>query len=261
MHSLPLSTCFLLFCIIALTPSALCAQVKYGTVTYTASPSFTITQPSEDVPTTDKLEKMLRDLHASGGFDKYYSLTFTPDAFQFRQHEIKDQTLQDGAMTVAVLRNQTAPEIFYTDTRSGTYTNQEPIADQLFLHGDSISTVPWTLAETTIPASDATLGFMLKTATAVTATGDSLTAAYAPALPLNFGPMNYYGLPGAILQLDVCRRGSCTRYRATELALRTEEPTLAPPTEGKRVSSDRYYALLEKYRARKPRTTRQIIRQ
>ncbi|WP_116105406.1 GLPGLI family protein [Lewinella sp. IMCC34191] len=252
---------FVLLCTAALLPALAWSQVRYGTVTYTASPTFKMTPPEDAAPETDEVAKMLRDLSAGGGFDKQYTLTFRPDAYVFRQIEKPDQTLENGEMTVTILSAQTDAEVFYTDTQRDTYLNQEAIADQLFLHDGSVPEINWMLQESTIPASDATLGFQLKTATATTARGDSLTAAYAPALPLAFGPRNYYGLPGAILQLDVCRNESCTRYRATNLTLSTENPDLSPPTEGKRVSGDRFYTLQDKFQARKPSSTRQFIRQ
>ncbi|MGB3799270.1 MAG: GLPGLI family protein [Lewinella sp.] len=250
-----------LLCISWLSPAIGTAQVSYGSVTYTASPEFKIDGLEEELPQTDQIAKMLHDLKASGGFDKQFSLTFTPGAFVFEESREKDQTVEDGGMTVTIMRNLTEPDVFYTDTETATYTNQEAIADKLFLHSGAIPSVDWTLQDNQIPASDATLGFDLKTATAITPEGDSLIAAYAPALPLQFGPINYYGLPGAILQLDVCRDESCTRYRATNLRIMAVQPSLLPPTEGKEVSREKFYALQDKYRARENKTVTSISRQ
>ena len=259
MHSLLKLPCMLLFTAAALFSGLLPAQVKYGTVNYTASPSFTVSSTGEELPGGDKIEKMLRDLHAGGGFDKQYSLTFTPDAFVFRERDEKDQTVEEGDLTVTILRNQTDPEIFYTDTETDTYTNQEAIADQLFLHDGSVPPLAWTLQDATLPASDATLGFDLRTATAVTESGDTLTAAYAPALAVPFGPLNYYGLPGAILQLDVCRVGKCTRYRAVSMEVRSERPDLELPRKGKKVNRQSFLRARDKYRSRRARTSIQTF--
>ncbi|PPK86325.1 GLPGLI family protein [Neolewinella xylanilytica] len=252
---------FVVVCTAALLPGIAWSQVQYGTVTYTASPTFRMTPSHDAVPQTDKVAKMLRDFSAGGGFDKQYTLTFTSGAYLFQEIAKPGQTLENGGMTVTILNDQTDPEAFYTDTQTDTYVNQEAIADRLFLHDGSVQAVNWIRLESTIPASDATLGFELKTATAITSRGDSLTAAYAPALPLPFGPRNYYGLPGAILQLDVCRNESCTRYRATKMSVLPVEPTLSPPTEGKHVSRERFNALRDKFRARKQPSTTQIVRQ
>ena len=231
------------------------AQVNYGEVTYVATQDVPRLSTGGEASPPDKISALLKEMQASGAFDKRYTLTFRPDGYLFRESPAKDRELTDGSTTVTIVRNQTSPNVYYTDMAARSYVNSEAIADRKFLHSGEVLPPEWTIGETVIAASEATLGFDLKTARAVSPNGDTLVAAFAPALPVPFGPLNYYGLPGAILQLDICNVGKCTRYRAVEMKVLFEKPELPVPQEGKKLSGPDFIKEREKYRARSGRTT------
>ena len=236
-------------------PGTILAQIQYGHISYVATRNTPVRPGGAEGPAADKISQMLRELEANGVFDQRFVLTFSPDAYWFREEAAKDWEVKDGAVSVTILRNQTSPDEYYTDTETGEYINSVAIADRKFLYRGKVVVPPWQPAETTIPASDATLGFDLRTARAVTSGGDTLIAAYAPALPIALGPLNYYGLPGAILQLDVCNAGKCTRYRATGFTAAGQHPDPPIPAEGKAVSAEEFFRQREKYRARTATST------
>jgi GLPGLI family protein len=65
----------------------------------------------------------------------------------------------------------------------------------------------------------------------------NITAWYCPQIPVSFGPKEYNGLPGIILELD----NSHIYFRATKLILNPKEKVLIKkPTKGKRVSQKEY---------------------
>ena len=234
-------------------------QVSYGEVNYTAT---RLNQPENDLNTDempDALAEALQEMMRSGGFDQQYVLTFTPEAYTFWEIPRGDKTIEDGGITMRVVGTRT-PDAFRTDLRTGDYTAVRSVADRAFYISDAAPVPDWTMTGETVAGSDATLGFDLRMATAVTASGDSLRAAYAPALPIPFGPMNVYGLPGAILQLDVCRSGSCERYQATKLKVLTEAPELQAPIGTKPISQAEYDKQQAKYEARMEKTMRRSQR-
>ena len=249
MHRYP----FLLPILILLYLPPVPGQVSYGEVAYTVT---TLDKPEDDLNTEempDALAEALEEMMRNGGFDQEYVLTFTPYKYSFWEIPRADKTIEDGGITMRVIGTRT-PAAFLTDMRTGEYTAVQTVADRAFYIDDEVTAPDWTMTGETISASDATLGFDLRVATAMTAGGDSLRAAYAPALPIPFGPMNVYGLPGAILQLDVCHRESCKRYRATNLKLLAEAPELPKPIGTKPVSQAEYDRQRAKYEDRMENT-------
>ncbi len=76
----------------------------------------------------------------------------------------------------------------------------------------------------------------------------TITAWFAPSIPLAFGPRGYVGLPGLILRLNY---GGALTYQATEIALGEDlEVSIKKPTKGKKVSNEEFLAIGEEMRAR-----------
>ena len=68
-----------------------------------------------------------------------------------------------------------------------------------------------------------------------------MTAWFAPSLPYSFGPKNYYGLPGLILELT---EGSTT-YIVTKIELSNKNISVVQP-RGKTISREEYNKRLKK---------------
>lgn len=227
------------------------AQVTHGTLSYTLTKKAELDIP--DGPHREAVAKALAELQSGGGMDERYELTFTPEAFTFAEQALDDRSFNDGDRKVTVIRSPGPKATYYTHTGEGRYVNSQPVADKLFLHSGPAEEIDWELTEHRIAPSTQTCGLALKVATAVSAVGDTLTAAYAPALPVDFGPENYHGLPGGIIQLSVKNGEAEKVYTASNLRPGKEYATVEPPVKGKEVSSERFAELKRKVNARTER--------
>src|SRR5699024_10327173 len=70
----------------------------------------------------------------------------------------------------------------------------------------------------------------------------TVTAWFAPEIPFQFGPMQFAGLPGLILELERNR----FHFYATEINLSKKERTIEKPTKGKLMSLKAYYGGIQK---------------
>jgi GLPGLI family protein len=219
------------------------AQVEYGTIEYVRV-SEMATASVEGVD--DKvMSEMMAKLAASGAFTKNFTATFTPEGFTFLQKEKESASVETemaGGGIVIMEMGDDPITHFHTNTVSGEVTNRDFIFDKGFLVQGKAELLDWTLTGKTVPPSEATVGLDLKIATATTAGGEVLEAGYAPSLPIQVGPANYYGLPGAIITLRVSKGTgkSSTFYRATALTVSSEPLTLVAPTEGKKISQKKF---------------------
>ena len=76
----------------------------------------------------------------------------------------------------------------------------------------------------------------------------TITAWFAPSIPLAYGPRGYVGLPGLILRINY---GGTLTYQATEIALGEDlEVSIKKPTKGKKVSNEEFLAIGVEMRAR-----------
>ncbi len=65
----------------------------------------------------------------------------------------------------------------------------------------------------------------------------NITAWYCPQIPVSFGPKDYNGLPGLVLEVQ----NNFRYFRATKLVLNPKEKVrIKKPTKGKRVSQEEY---------------------
>jgi GLPGLI family protein len=229
------------------------AQVQFGEVTYLRT--FTSRADSDMLNNSD-LPKAIRDqmatLVANGAFDKRYTLTFAPGRYLYAEQPQEDIEIDGGGSgSIVIHSGSTAPQQWYTDRRDGSFTNSENIADRQFLVSGQLPEVDWTITERQIAPSEATGGFDLQVAEAILENGDTLLAGFARAIPVAFGPMNYGGLPGAILQLTVYREEVIINYTVADFALLPEELELAVPTEGKPVSREKFEQMEKKVKARR----------
>ena len=237
------------------------AQITSGQIEYVVAQSsiqLAGKQGEEEVLSPD-VRKMMEELELSGALAKRFTLTFSPGAYEFRESVQPAKSLEMGSTTVTILKSQTPPQVFFTDTDAERFVNSEAIADQLFRYEGQVEPIKWTLLEETIPASAGTLGFRLRTASGITADGDTLLAAYAPALPAAIGPKNYYGTPGAILQLEVRSGVKVVRYRAVSLAPLPQAAALSPPVDGKATTPQRFRAAKGKYYKREHKRSLQVF--
>lgn len=231
----------LVFFLLLFFSFSLNAQVEYGTITYTRVTEMNVSSEAID----DKaMKEMMEQMAAAGAFTVNFKATFTPDGFTFAE-EIKEKTSVESEMgggTIVVMETGGGePTIYHTNIKTGEVTNRDFILDKGFLVEGTEEPLEWNLTDEVVAPSEATVGLDLKIATAVTPGGDTITAGYAPSLPVQVGPNNYFGLPGAIITLSKSNTGGGnTVYRATSLSLSAEPLMLEKPTEGKKVTPEEF---------------------
>lgn len=217
------------------------AQVQYGTIDYVRQTEMSITSDVVD-------DKMMKDLHeqmaAAGAFTDNFTATFSPDGFTFVEAEKEEVSIESemGGGGIIVMRTGgEEPSAFYTNTKDGEITNYDFIFDKGFLIEGPAEQLEWTILEEKVAPSEATVGLDLILATAITAKGDTITAGFAPSLPVQVGPKNFYGLPGAIITLRIPNSsGGSTLYRATSLSISAEPLPMTKPTEGKKITPEKF---------------------
>ncbi|WP_020569846.1 GLPGLI family protein [Neolewinella persica] len=237
---------------------ALTAQVSYGTIDYirTVERSLKI----EGMEENKEIQAMIAKMAASGAFTENFQATFGPEGFTFIQ-QVKEVSEMEseigGGGTIVIATGGDDPSHYSTNTKTGQVLNTDYIFDKSFLISGKVPELKWELTGESIPPSDATIGLDLKVATAITDTGDTITAHYAPSIPVQVGPDNIYGLPGAIMVLQIPQEDGLLTYRAVSMQLSAEPLELVKPTEGKKISREKFRAEKEK---RKKMMTRTVIR-
>ncbi|MBC6996489.1 GLPGLI family protein [Neolewinella lacunae] len=243
---------FLLSCL----AGYLLAQVQHGTITYLRTTEVSLTMDNDD-PGADKvMQEMMAQMSASGAFNKTFNAHFSPTEFSCEEEYKKPTEIKSelsGGRVVVMMTGDSDPAHYHTNTQTGEVTNKDFILDKSFLVSGKKPVVEWKLTGEKIAPSEQTAGLDLLVATGISAEGDTLIAGYAPSLPVQVGPLNYYGLPGAIITLRIPRNGQETVYRATTLSVSPEPLEIKKPTEGKPISYDKFLKEREK---RQPKVTR-----
>ncbi len=237
------------------------AQVQYGTIDYIRTVERDIEIDGVGMEANKEIKAMLAKMAASGAFAQNFQATFTPEGFTFIQQVREVNSVESelgGGNMIVVETGGEDPTHFYTDVKNGKVLNKQFIFDKTFLVSGDLQPVAWTITDETVAPSDATIGLDLKIATGITASGDTITAGFAPSVPVQVGPNNIYGLPGAIITLTYpLKDGGSVVFRATAMTLSQEAPELVPPTEGKKISLEKFR---EEKKKRQRTMTRTIIR-
>lgn len=235
----------------------LSAQVEYGTITYLRTSEMKWESQNEvETPQDKQIKAMMAQMAASGAFNQEYRATFGPGEFNCVQ-QVKDPaeaSTESGDMVIVVSTGGEDPSHFYTNIKDEVILNSDLIIDKRFLVSGDAPTIQWTLTNEKIPPSEATASLDLLTATGITEKNDTIYAGYAPSLPVDVGPLNYHGLPGAIITLEIPNGKNTTVFRATSIELSSEPLEVAQPTEGKTIS-------LEKFRKEREKRSKTRMRQ
>ena len=73
----------------------------------------------------------------------------------------------------------------------------------------------------------------------------TLTAWFSPNLPLSIGPALYYGLPGAVLEIEIKRENSNRTIVARKIEISEASDKIVVPKKGKKVSKEDFDALVQ----------------
>ncbi|PPK86324.1 GLPGLI family protein [Neolewinella xylanilytica] len=234
---MPLKTiCFTV--ILAFSSPLVRAQITHGTIDYLEHRDIEIW---DGMSLDDK--KRMEKLKEEGAFDRTGRLTFNDQAFSYQQvEEERDPNDRRGWMG----RQTENPDIYYTSLQDSLVTDQRQIMDRTFIMEDK-----WLKPEWEIPENQrANMAYTLpsKLAFAVSPEGDTLTAYFTESIPLGIGPQGYGGLPGAIVYLKVENEGSFTEYTMKTMQPNPGELSLKKPSEGDKISREKFEKVAEKRR-------------
>lgn len=126
---------------------------------------------------------------------------------------------------------------FYTNQKKAVILHQLHYADRNWIIRRSIDSLDWHITQETkkiqgYTCYKATLKF--KGATFVRP--EKITAWFSPEIPLQFGPMNYAGLPGLILEIQ---HMYWTIY-ANKITFNKKQKQIKRPTKGELINLDDY---------------------
>ncbi len=226
------------FLLSAFLCTCVCAQISSGTIDYLEHREF----PLWDGMSIEQ-KKRMEEMKANGAFDRTGRLAFDADAFSYAQ---LPQPPSEGGRRGYWGGNTENPDVYYTSIADSTVTDQRRIMDRSFIMEDKWLVPAWEIPANQRPNMAYTLPSKLAFATSVE--GDTLTAYFSETIPLGIGPQGYGGLPGAIVYLKVQNEGRYTEYTMTTMQPNPAELTLARPTDGDKITREKFEQVAEKRR-------------
>lgn len=171
-----------------------------------------------------------------------YNLTFMETESLFQKEKVLKSDENRGLNLVAIFAGE---GIFYTNLELKENLNQKEFIGELFLIENPL--VDWTLTQETKQIGSYSCYKAKAIKYIETRKGDKkervVTAWYTPQIPVNFGPNEYNGLPGLILELS---EGNLT-FSATKIVLNTESKvTIHKPKKGRKVTLEEYNKIVKK---------------
>lgn len=265
---------FLAFFLLTFTLLNLHAQGFQGMAVYESKTSTSDIKSrfegNKDI--TPEMRKMIEERMKSM-FEKTFILNFDKTTSIYKEEEKLDapgQQSQFGGGVKVISSMMGGGGTFYKDVKAKNYTVDKEFMGKEFLVKDSLPDLKWKMEG----ESKQIGGYTCFKATAVRAVSKSdfrniklksdkkdpaktetkekttnimdelempenitITAWYAPEIPVNQGPENYWGLPGLILEVNDGK----TIILCSKIVLNPKEKaTIKPPTGGKAISQKEY---------------------
>ncbi len=124
----------------------------------------------------------------------------------------------------------------YMDMNTKTSISQENILDRTFLIKETVKTYDWNITTENKEIINK------KCTKATLKENPTIVAWFTSEIPVSFGPMGYYGLPGLILQLETPSKN----YIIQEISVSKENISIKAPDKGKEISREDFDALKKK---------------
>lgn len=124
----------------------------------------------------------------------------------------------------------------YMDMDTKTSVSQENILDRTFLIKETIKTYDWNITTENKEIINK------KCTKATLKENPTIVAWFTSEIPVSFGPMGYYGLPGLILQLETPSKN----YIIQEISVSKENISIKAPDKDKEISREDFDALKKK---------------
>jgi GLPGLI family protein len=134
----------------------------------------------------------------------------------------------------------------FTNIKTGLVLHQKTLTSDVFLIESNVKGIKWNLTNETKKIDNYTC-YKATTVTTIESVRGAVdlpvTAWYAPSIPFSFGPKNYAGLPGLILELEVNK----LVFYAVKIELNKQSNAeIKPLTKGKRISEKEYHEIERK---------------
>lgn len=134
----------------------------------------------------------------------------------------------------------------YTNIKTGLVLHQKELTSDVFLIESNVKDIKWNLTAETKKIDTYTCYKATTVTTIESVRGPvelPVTAWYAPNIPFSFGPTNYAGLPGLILEVEVNK----LVFYAVKIELnKPSNAEIKAPTKGKRISEKEFHEIEKK---------------
>ena len=231
------------------------AQDFQGEATYFSKTTVNMDFGGRQIPEDRKKEIIQRMKEAN---ERTYILTFDKSTSIYKEEERLEQPgNQRGGGRFGMMSG--AGGDYYKDVRDGRYLVKNELFGKIFLVDDKLPILEWKLGGETKQIGNYTAFKATATRTIKRPNmraifrrgGDNdenkeeeftekeieITAWYAPNVPVNQGPGEYWGLPGLILEV----KDDVTVILCTKLVLNpTEKKEIKAPSKGKTVTQEEY---------------------
>jgi GLPGLI family protein len=222
--------------LVAGTLTAAAQESMGGTVVYTRTTTYTI-NPTGNA----EWDAYAKTLPTEGKFEK--TLYFTSDASLYDESALEKEEVsipQQKALFFATYGKSPKPslKLLYIDFQEESKTALQEFMTREFLVESELENKGWKLDPTRKKIGE----YVCMKAT-MNLEGDTVTAWFAPEIPVPAGPSEYYGLPGIVLAVE--RLGE-TILLATSIDL-TPPPAelLVKPESGKKTSPEAFEQIVE----------------
>lgn len=207
-----------------------------GTIVYQRTTTYTF-----DPTGNDDWDAYAKTLPTEGKFEKV--LYFTAEASLYDESTLEKEAISDTqqmAMYMASYGKPPKPSLkqLYID-----FSTENRIALQEFMTREFLVESPLEKRGWKLDPTRKKIGEYVCMKATMNLEGDTVTAWFAPELPVPTGPAEYYGLPGIVLAVE--RLGE-TILIATSIDLTPPLPELlVKPDAGKRTSPEAFDRILE----------------
>lgn len=211
--------------------SPIFAQVK-GTVQYTSTRKLEINIQGDMPPPPGLPDKI----------ENKTVLYFTEKASLYKNAETAEDAMDvdqeaDGGQMV-VMRMAPPENRVYCDLENKTVTQQRDFMQRKFLIETPLSADGWKLTG----KQKFILNYPCQEAMRADST-DTVSVWFTAALPVSTGPMEFIGLPGLVLEVNV--QNGMEVITATAVAKEVDEKEIEKPKDGKKVSQEEYDKIVE----------------
>lgn len=193
-------------------------------------------------------------------FQKEYKLEFNSNESIYEEEKSLDNGSDSGVQVMFLSSSSSSDQsdISYKNIKENRWVNQNDFQGKIFLISGTLEKPNWKLSNESKQIGEyacfkATLEKTITKTRLVDEDGEvkeitteeiqTVTAWYTPQIPVSFGPENYWGLPGLILEIN----DGALSLLCTKIVLKTNQDSeIEEPKKGKKVSKETYETIVEK---------------